>query len=386
MKGILILCNKCRKKMDGVCKCGNYKCLVQVYWKGKYYEFRRDDQGYVFTYDKAIDRAVQISSAIKKGEFRPDEFKDSNVRERKFEYQIDKWLQEKISRETMNELSPGTTSLYKGYVVNHYPFFNGLDVREISYSRLIEFKETLVDVKIKTRRNIMNALRNFLFWLKDREVIKEVPKFPIITGDDSDQRRAISCELQDDSIGKMPVKECGDVIEFLCETGFRPSEGCALLCEHINLNDKKARIERGYKRGNVIKETTKGKKKLTMVISHRALEIAKKHMKDKLPKQFLFINPRTGRGYLPKAVWYQWKKYSGIEDITLYEATRHSFATQLIQNNDVTIVKELMGHSDIRTTEKYLHLKMTKLSEVVNSRRTVIKMENRSEIEVKNEG
>jgi hypothetical protein len=41
----LILCNRCGKKMDGVCKCGNYKCLVQIYWKGKYYEYRRDEQG-----------------------------------------------------------------------------------------------------------------------------------------------------------------------------------------------------------------------------------------------------------------------------------------------------------------------------------------------------
>jgi integrase len=389
MKGILILCNKCRKKMDGVCKCGNYKCLVQVYWKGKYYEFRRDDQGYVFTYDKAIDRAVQVSSAIKKGEFRTDDFKDSNVRERKFEYQIDRWLQEKISRETMNELSPGTTSNYAGYVKNYYHLFNGLDVNEVREinRRMIEFKETLDKVKIKTRRNIINALHNFFRWLMDeKEIIDKMPKFPKITGNDSKPSRAIDCEIQDESIGKIPVKDCAEAIEFFCETGIRPGEGCALQCGDINLKDKTVTVERGYKKGNKIKPTTKGRINLTVPLSERALEIVRKNMKDKLPKQFLFINPNTTRGYLPKAVWYQWHKYSGIENITLCEAGRHSFGSQIIQKYDVTFVKELLGHSDIRTTQKYLHLKMTKLSEIVNSRRTIIKMENRSEIEVKNEG
>ncbi len=51
-----IRCNRCRKKMDGVCECGNYKCFIQIYWKGKYYEFRRDDEGDLFSYHKAVDR------------------------------------------------------------------------------------------------------------------------------------------------------------------------------------------------------------------------------------------------------------------------------------------------------------------------------------------
>lgn len=40
----VILCSHCRKKMDGVCECGSYKCLIKIYWNGKSYEYRRDDQ------------------------------------------------------------------------------------------------------------------------------------------------------------------------------------------------------------------------------------------------------------------------------------------------------------------------------------------------------
>jgi len=39
--------------------------LVEVYWKGEYYHFRRDDHGYVFTYDKAKDKLIEINTHTK---------------------------------------------------------------------------------------------------------------------------------------------------------------------------------------------------------------------------------------------------------------------------------------------------------------------------------
>ena len=51
--------------------------------------------------------------------------------------------------------------------------------------------------------------------------------------------------------------------------------------------------------------------------------------------------------------------------------TRHGFATQTIQNNNVAIAKE----------QKYLYTKMDRLSEAVNTR-GVIKLQNRTEIEL----
>jgi integrase len=370
--------------MDGVCKCGSYKCYAEVYWKGKYYRYRRDDQGDVLTYGKAVRRLIEVNNAMRKGTFNPLEFSDSKHEERKFEKMIEKWLDEKENRASLNELSPGTLKDYRGYVKNHYVYFNGYDVREIGLSELTDFKDTLSIVSIKTRKNIMNGLNNFFNWLRERGVVTEKPLFPKITGDDSKPRTAIDWETQDEALKKIPEQH-RDVIEFMYETGLRPAEVSALLCEHIDLSNYIGRIERSYVSGNKIRETTKQKRKGVIRLSERVLEIAKKHLQGKLPKQFLFINHNTNKGYLPKVLWYQFHVYSGLENITLYEATRHSFGTQLIENNDIYKVKEAMRHSDIRMTEKYLHLKVAKLADMVNSRKGSVKLLNRSDIEVRNE-
>ena len=167
MSGIII-CNRCRKKMDGVCRCGNAKCLVQIYWKGKYYEFRRDDQGFVFAYDRAVARLTEINNAIQKGVFDPTDFNDARMSERRFENQIEKWLNEKESRERLNELSYGTLRDYRGYVKNYFHALSMMDVREIKLEHLTEFKDGLDNVSIKTRKNILNALRN-VFFLVERK-------------------------------------------------------------------------------------------------------------------------------------------------------------------------------------------------------------------------
>ncbi len=105
-------------------------------------------------------------------------------------------------------------------------------------------------------------------------------------------------------------------------------------------------------------------------MSDRAIEIAQKQLQGQHPKSFLFINPVTGQNYTTNALGKLWRKHVKTE-IKPYWATRHSFATQLIQSNDVTPVSAALGHSSVRTTGKYIHMKMTKLREAVNRRKVV---------------
>lgn len=366
MKGV-ILCARCRRKVDGACSCGSVKVLIRVNHNGRYYEYRRDKTGEILSSITASSLLLKINGEIKEKTFDPVAYTDKKVAERRFEHMIEKWLDEKIKAEKAGELSPGTIKNYSGYVSNYFTFLNDMDVREIGLEELTNFKDTLDGIGIKTRKNVINALKNFFNWLYERGTIARIPVFPKIKGNDSRQRQAIDIETQDAVLKNIPEIHQG-IIEFLYETGLRPGEVCALLCGHIDLRTGTARIERTFS-GNKLRATTKQHRVRTIPLSLRAFEIVEKYMQGKLPTQFLFINPTTGKNYLPDTLWRIWHYNAGLEGITLYEGTRHSFGSQLVQKNDITVIKELMGHSTIKTTEGYLHYRIKHLTSAVNTRR-----------------
>jgi site-specific recombinase XerD len=79
-----------------------------------------------------------------------------------------------------------------------------------------------------------------------------------------------------------------------------------------------------------------------------------------LPEAWLFPNPRTGQAYSEQAIRRLWdgvREKAGIsKELRLYDATRHSVASQLL-NAGVSLgkIREVLGHSDIRTTQRYAH-------------------------------
>jgi hypothetical protein len=56
----------------------------------------------------------------------------------------------------------------------------------------------------------------------------------------------------------------------------------------------------------------------------------------------------------------------GIKGLKLYEATRHSTITDWSKNATAFQVKDLARHSDIRTSQKYVHNAMTDLRGIVD--------------------
>lgn len=58
-----------------------------------------------------------------------------------------------------------------------------------------------------------------------------------------------------------------------------------------------------------------------------------------------------------QSIWDAVREKTGIDKrLRLYDATRHSVASQLVnQGENLTTVSKLLGHSSIKMTEKYSH-------------------------------
>ena len=141
--------------------------------------------------------------------------------------------------------------------------------------------------------------------------------------------------------------------------GCRPSEGRALKCKGVDL-DRGIISGSSTFSGNVFREKRKGRNSKDSVIPlhPELLPYITDCIKNNLPGAYVFINQRTGKHYSENSlrrVWCDIRKKIGLDPlIRLYDATRHSVASQLA-NSGVPLlnVAKLLGHSSTKMTEKY---------------------------------
>ena len=116
-----IYCNKstCHSPMDVNTErcpmCGGTKCFIRLYWQGKTYTYRRDDDGKVFRVFTAVQKLEEINKAInnKKVTFKAKDFTDAARQERQFENQFQEYLDEKEGELQAGECSPKHFSTIK---------------------------------------------------------------------------------------------------------------------------------------------------------------------------------------------------------------------------------------------------------------------------------
>ena len=151
------------------------------------------------------------------------------------------------------------------------------------------------------------------------------------------------------------------------------SSGCR-ISELVNL--KLSDFKDNYSWAFVI---GKGRKQRKVYFEEKSKAALKTYLEDRQkiieqnkiqnPTDQLFINQK-GTAITTEGVRYILSKYSGAEGTNHHvnpHAFRHSFATNLIANGaDVRVVQEMLGHSNISTTQRYTHITTEKLIEIYN--------------------
>ena len=104
----------------------------------------------------------------------------------------------------------------------------------------------------------------------------------------------------------------------------------------------------------------KGAKDRETLLSKTALEVLREYFKAFKPKDWLFSGDTPGDHLSERAaqeVFKDAKKKAGIIKPATFHTLRHSFATHLMEDGvDTRYIQELLGHGNIRTTERYTHV------------------------------
>ena len=126
------------------------------------------------------------------------------------------------------------------------------------------------------------------------------------------------------------------------------------------VNMKTMNIDEG--RMCILIEQAKGKKDRIVNLSPVLLVMLREYKKEykPAPDGYLFAGQTGGEPYSTRSmqlVIAAAKQKAGILKPGSVHALRHSFATHLLdKGTDVTIIMKLLGHNDIRTTLRYLHV------------------------------
>ena len=153
------------------------------------------------------------------------------------------------------------------------------------------------------------------------------------------------------------------VLMTLYGTGMRRTEVSQLKVGHVDSRRMIIRVEQG-----------KGGHDRDLPLSPALLETLREYWRWKKPGTYLFPSDDGHRGkdqpMSDESVWYACKQaaeHAGFTKRVTPHTLRHSWATHLLEaGTDLRTIQILLGHGDLETTAKYLHLSQKHLHAVAN--------------------
>lgn len=151
------------------------------------------------------------------------------------------------------------------------------------------------------------------------------------------------------------------IFEVMYATGMRASEIVTLKKSDVNFR---------WKRINCVS----GSKKRTIPLHREALDVLREYTGDcrlfLKNTKLLFVNS-SGEQMSRQGLWKLIKEYAkkaGIKKNITPNMLRHSFAAHLLANGaDLKSVQEMLGHSDISTTQIYSGIEKSRIADVYKS-------------------
>lgn len=269
-------------------------------------------------------------------------------------------------------LSHASIESYKQDLKHYLNYLEDNDITkvdDINTEVIVSFLKSLRDrgMSAKTVTRIQSTLRNYHQFLLNENLsshnpatrllaVKEEKKLPEYLTVEEMERLL---NTPDDSLAGKRDKA---MMELLYASGIRVSELIGIDITEVNNNMGFIRVRGKGSKERIVPITDYVARLLNEYINDIRVQLLKDDNTNRL-----FITNR-GKGFTRQGLWKTIKKYemlSGIDRRITPHTFRHSFATHLIENGaDLRAVQEMLGHSDISTTQIYTQISATKIREM----------------------
>ena len=275
--------------------------------------------------------------------------------------------------------SRNTIKTYKSIIKNLYEYLK--DVPDLYDEKrfLRSFKKYIQQLKRKKNlsQNYIYLVTvvskkflefNELYFLDEVHAPKRTKSLPKSLNELEVQKLITAFDFELDTAMNYPIKirvrlRNKLILALLYSSGIRVSELVALVIKDIDFQERTIRI-----RG-------KGDKDRIVLFDNDTKELIEEYLLLlDVDADYLFVN-QLNNPLTPRYVQLMIKKYAieaGIKKRVTPHILRHSFATHLLKNGvDIRVIQQLLGHSNLSTTQIYTSVDMETLKSVYDKARTL---------------
>ena len=267
-------------------------------------------------------------------------------------------------------LSPLTSKHYRRDLMALLRFCDKSDIRHWSdldseHFRAFAAANYRSGLSARSIQRLLSASRTFFrYLLREKHVSRNpvdsvsAPKGPKrLPGNLDADRMARLLDIPGD--GPL-VERDRAMLELLYSSGLRLAELAGLNCGDVDKHDATVHVTGKGSKDRIIPVGRKALLALALWDKSRVLLAA-------ADEKALFVSNRGTRisGRSIQARVAHWAKKQGIDSNVYPHLFRHSFATHMLESShDLRGVQELLGHSNIATTQVYTHLDFQHLAQI----------------------
>jgi len=295
------------------------------------------------TSDRKLAKAIEakVKTEIVEGTY----FEKLIGRNKTFKDMMDKFMEEHAPK-----VSYSMQKSYSSYLKHLMSFFKSgliaITPKEISKYKVLRKGEGAMPATTNRELAMLSKAFNLAVneweWLKDNPVSR-VPK-------EKENNKRDRWLTQDDECRL--IKHCpawlSDIVVFALNTGLRQDELLSLQWSRVS-----------FEREVMLIDKTKSGKPRAVPLNQIAINILNQRSKAKIRTIKDLVFPTfNGTKILPsnlRRAFYEALRKAGIENFKFHDL-RHTFATRLVQREtDIYMISKLLGHEDIRMTQRYSH-------------------------------